>query len=101
MSRDYALLQVLDITSSIVCPAIEASNFELNPTLMTFMEADQFRGHPTDNPNVHLCKFVAKCDTIKLNGVSIDTIRLRLFPFSLKDKTSDWLQNEESNSFPT
>ena len=54
-----------------------------------------------DNPNAHLRKFLAKCDTIKLNGVSDDAIRLRLFPFSLRDRASDWLQNEEPNSFTT
>ena len=50
---------------------------------------------------MHLPKFLAECDTIKLNGVSTDAIRLRLLPFSLKDRASDWLQNEEPNSFTT
>ena len=65
------------------------------------MEHDQFGDHPSDNPNVHLRKFLTKCDTIKLNGVSTDAIRLRLFPFSLRNRASDWLQNEEPNSFTT
>jgi len=50
---------------------------------------------------VHLYKFLVKYDTIKLNGLSTDAIRLQLFPFSLKDRTNDWLQNEEPNSFTT
>jgi len=33
--------------------------------------------------------------------VSTNAIRLRLFPFSLKDRASDWLENEEPNSFTT
>ena len=40
--RDYALLQVSGITSSIVSPAIEANNFELNPVVIAFVERDQF-----------------------------------------------------------
>ena len=99
--RDYALPQASGITSSIVSPAIEANNFELNPALIGFMERDQFGGFPSDNPNAHLRKFLAKCDTIKLNGVSADAIRMRLFPFSLRDRASDRLQNEEPNSFTT
>ena len=59
-------------------PTVKANNFELSPTLITFMERDQFGGHPSDNPNVHLRKCLTKFDTIKLNGVSIDAIRLRL-----------------------
>ena len=82
---DYALPQASGITSSIVTPVIEANNFELNPALITFVERDQFGGHPSDKPNTHLRKFLAKCNTIKLNGVSTGTIQLRLFPFSLSD----------------
>ena len=50
---------------------------------------------------MHLHKFLIKCDTIKLNGVSTDVIRLRLFPFPLKDRANDWLQNKEPNSSTT
>jgi len=99
--RDYVLTQASGVTSSIVSPAIEANNFELNPALISFVERYQFGRYPSDNRNAHLRKFLAKCDTIKLNGVSADAIRLQLFPFSLRDGASDWLQNEEPNSFTT
>ena len=99
--RDYVLPQVSGITSSIVSPAAEANNFELSPALISFVEREQFAGHTSENPNTHLRKFLAKCDTIKINGASSDAIRLRIFPFSLRDKASDWLQNEEPNSFTT
>ena len=84
--RDYALPQASGITSSIVSPAVEANNFELSPSLISFVEREQFSGHPSENPNTHLRKFLAKCNTIKLNGVCTDAIRLLLFPFSLKDR---------------
>jgi len=89
--RDYVLPQASGITSSIVSPEVEANNFELSPTLISFVEREQFTGHPSENPNTHLRKFLAKCDTIKINGASSDAIRLRLFPFSLRDRASDWL----------
>ena len=97
----YALPQASTITSSIVNPTVEANNFAFSPVFITFVERDQFGGHLSDNHNMHLRKFPAKCDTVKLNGVTTDAIRLRLFPFSLRDKANDWLQNEESNSFTT
>ena len=87
--RDYALPQASGVTSSIVSPVVEANNFELSPTLISFVEQEQFGGHPSENPNAHLHKFLAKCDTIKINGASNDAIRLRLFPFSLRDRASD------------
>ena len=36
-----------------------------------------------------------------MNGVSNDAIRLRLFPFSLKDKAKSWLLNSNANSYTT
>ena len=89
--RDYALPQASGITFSIVSPAVEDNNFALRPALICFVEREQFAGHPSENPNAHLRKFLAKYDTIKINGVSSDAIRLRLFPFSLRDRASDWL----------
>jgi len=88
---DYALPQASGITSSIVSPEGEANNFELIPSLISFVEREQFGRHPSENPNVPLRKFLAKCDTIKINGMSNDAIRRRLFPFSLRDRASDWL----------
>ena len=89
MLRDYALPQASGITSSIISPTIEANNFELSPALITFVQRDQFGGHPSENPSVYLRRFLAKCDSIKLNEVSTDAIHLRLFPFSLRDRASD------------
>jgi len=54
-----------------------------------------------ENPISAFHNFLVKWDTIKLNGASADAIRLRLFPFLLKDRASDWLFNEEPNSFTT
>jgi len=99
--RDYALPRASDITSSIFDLAVKANNFELRLALVPFVEKDQLGGCPTENPHVHLCNFLAKCGTIKLNGVFADAIKLRLFPFSLKDQACDWLQNEKSDSFTT
>jgi len=91
MLHDYALPQASGNTSSIVSPAVEANNFELNPVLISFVEREQFAGHQSENPNAHLRKFLAKCNTIKINRASSDAIRLRLFPFSLRDRANDWL----------
>ena len=53
-----------------------------------------------ENSNNHVIS-LEKCDTLKMNEVSNDAIRLRLFPFSWKNKAKPWLLNSNANSFTT
>ena len=50
------------------------------------VQANQFCGLANEDPNAHIASFLEICDTFKHNGVTNDAIRLRLFPFSLRDK---------------
>ncbi|XP_027348047.1 uncharacterized protein LOC113859484 [Abrus precatorius] len=52
-------------------------------------------------PNMHGYSSSILCDTIRINGVSEDAIRLRLFPFSLRDKAKCWLQAQPQGSITT
>ncbi|XP_062116773.1 uncharacterized protein LOC133830740 [Humulus lupulus] len=45
--------------------------------------------------------FLELCATFKFNGVSDDAIRLRLFPFSLRDRAKSWLISLQANSINT
>ena len=42
---------------------------------------------------IYTLVFLEMCNTLKLNGVSSDAIRLCLFPFSLRDKARAWLHS--------
>ena len=74
-------------------PAIEANNFELKPTLITMVQQNQFTGHPSEDPNEHMGRFLRMANTVKLNGVRPDVIKFQLFPFSLKDTTTSWFES--------
>ena len=55
--------------SAIRQPTVDANNFELKPTLITMVQQHQFTGHPTEDPNEHLGRFLRMANTVKLNGV--------------------------------
>jgi len=80
---------------------MEVNNFELRPALISMVQKFQFGGSPMEDPNLHFSIFLEVCDTLKLNGVSIDAIRLWLFPFSLKDKARAWLHSLPPDSIRT
>ncbi|KAL2895801.1 Phospholipase B1 membrane-associated [Bienertia sinuspersici] len=86
---------------SIVIPAVNAANFELNPQFIQFISSDSFVGLPTECPVSHISSFLEKCDTVKINNVTDDAIRLRLFPFSLRDRAREWLRDKGTGSFDT
>ena len=69
--------------SAVRQPAIEANNFELKPTLITMVQQHHFIGHPSEDPNEHMGRFMRMANTVKLNGVRPEVIKLQLFPFSL------------------
>ena len=58
-------------------------------------------GLSNEDPNTYISNFLEVCDMVKYDGVCDDAIRLRLFPFSLKDKTKHWLNLEPPDSITT
>ena len=50
---------------------------------------------------MHIRNFIEICDTFKFNGVSEDAVKLRLFPFSLRDKAKGWLHSLPAGSITT
>ena len=71
--------------STVRQPPIETNNFELKPALITMVQQHQFTRHPSEDPNEHLGRFLRMKNTVKLNGVNQDVIKLQLFPFLLRD----------------
>ena len=74
-------------------PTVDANNFELKPALITMVRQHQFTGHPTEDPNEYLGRFLRMENTMKLNGVRPEVIKQHLFPFSLRDITSTWYES--------
>ena len=79
--------------SIVRTPPIEAKIFELKPTLITMVQQNQFTGHPSEDLNEHLGKFIRMANIVKLNGVNLNAIKLQLFPFSLRDLVANWFES--------
>jgi hypothetical protein len=76
--------------SCIVFPP-GASHFNFKPDIIQLLPS--FHGLDLENPYLHLREFEKVCNTYNDSNSSINIIRLKLFPFSLKDKAKTWLQN--------
>ena len=73
--EDFLRLRVKNGYSVVRQPPIEANNFELKHALITMVQQHQYIGHPSEDPNEHLGKFLRRENTVKLNGVSLDVIK--------------------------
>ncbi|CAA7040728.1 unnamed protein product [Microthlaspi erraticum] len=65
-------------------------NFEIKLGMINLVQNKMFHGLPSEDPIDHLDEFDRLCDLTKINGVSEDAIKLRLFPMSLADKAHQW-----------
>nr|GEV40048.1 reverse transcriptase domain-containing protein [Tanacetum cinerariifolium] len=61
----------------------------------------QIHGLPGDDANTHLDKFLHVTQSIKVNGVTDDALRLYLFPHSLTHHATDWFDRLPRNSINT
>ena len=99
--EDFWRLIIQAEYSAVRQHAVEANNFELKSALITMVQQNQFTGHPTEDPNEHLGRFLRMANTVKLNGVRPEVIKLHLFPFSLRDIAATWYESLPYGSVDT
>nr|GFA15563.1 reverse transcriptase domain-containing protein [Tanacetum cinerariifolium] len=86
---------------AIAVPVITADNFELKHGLLTLVQNKQFYGHDKEDPHAHICYFNKITSTLKFPNVPNTSIKLMLFPFSLKGAARIWLEKEPPRSIFT
>ena len=52
-----------------------------------------FHGMESENPYSHMREFEKVCNTFKEETTTVDLMRVKLFPFTLKDKAKIWLNS--------
>jgi len=73
-----------------------ASHFNFKPDIIQLLSS--FHDLDLENTYLHLREFEEVCNTYNDLNCSMNTIRLKLFSFSLKNKAKTWLQNLRSES---
>ncbi|KAJ9538246.1 hypothetical protein OSB04_030979 [Centaurea solstitialis] len=82
-------------------PNIPNNNFEIKHGTIQLVQANQFGGSSFEDPHSHLRTFEKICNTFKMNGPPEDAIKLRLFPFSLRDRAAAWEESLPAGQIET
>lgn len=100
--QQYAIPLFNELNPSIRRPENKAQQFELKPIMFQMLQnVSQFSEIPTEDPHLHLQLFMEASHSFKLVGVTEDALRLRLFPYSLRDRARAWLNSLPSGSINT
>ena len=62
---------------------ILTSGYELHPSLINLVQEQSFSGEGDKNPYTHLQEFEQTCACLYVAGMSHETLKWKLFPFSL------------------
>ncbi|RVW99003.1 hypothetical protein CK203_033859 [Vitis vinifera] len=71
----------------------------IRPHIMPLLPT--FHGMESENPYAHIKEFKDVCNTFQEGGTTIELMRLKLFPFTLKDKAKIWLNSLRPRSIRT
>ena len=87
-----------DFISTPIAPATSAESYEIKAALLNLVMEEQFSGLPSEDTASHLNTFIDLCDMQKKRDVDNDVIKLKLFPFSLRDRAKTWFSSLPKNS---
>ena len=73
--------------------------YELRPGLIAIVWAQPFSGHYNENPCHHLHEFEEKCSCLNISGMTQETLKWKLFPFSLIEKAKQWYTLAVENTY--
>jgi len=93
--KEYATPSTEEPHAIILYPTVEGNNFEIKLALIYLVQQNQFIGSPIEDLNLHVSIFLRLGGTLKANQ---ETVRLHLFPFSLRDRASAWFHSLQIGS---
>ena len=82
-----------DFLSTPIATLTDTESCEINAALLDLVMKDQFSGLPSEDVATHLNNFVDLCDMQNKKDVDNDIVKLKLFPFSLRDRAKTWFSS--------
>ena len=82
-----------DFLSTPIAPITHVESCEINVALLNLVMKDQFSSLPSEDAATHLKNFIHLCDMQKKKDVDNDIVKLKLFPFSLRDRAKAWFSS--------
>ncbi|KAL6310567.1 hypothetical protein AAG906_015305 [Vitis piasezkii] len=101
-NKDFHLNEGPNASTSYECTIMFSAPIEqlvIRPHIVPLLPT--FHGMESENPYAHIKEFEDVCNTFREGGASIDLMRLKLFPFTLKDKAKIWLNSLRPRSIHT
>ena len=80
------------------CHPILSDGYEIRPSLVAMVHAQSFSGKKDECPYAHLQIFEENCSLLIIPGMSQNTLRWKLFPFSLTGKPSSGTTGRQEES---
>ena len=74
------------------------SGYELDPDIIAMVRERTFSGIGIEDPYNHLLEFEELCSYLVIPGMSQETLRWKLFPFSLVEKAEQWYTHNVGNA---
>ena len=93
--EQLSLLQLSSPKSEFYEPApsadpILSTSYELDSGYIAFVQGNFFSGRDCENPYHHLREFEQVCSCKKISGMTHETLKWKLFPFSLSEEAKQW-----------
>ncbi|KAL4297482.1 hypothetical protein GQ457_12G015360 [Hibiscus cannabinus] len=97
--RDHLTPILDDLNPGIVAPEIQAAHFELKHVMFNMLNSIwQFGGSPHEDARQHIRAFLEVCDSFRQQGVHGDVLKMKLFPYFLRDRARAWLSGVPAGS---
>jgi hypothetical protein len=92
--KDHYIPSTYTSLSCLQFPQVAATHHEIKSSIIQMLPS--FFRLSNENPYKHLNEFLKICSTIKMENFSDKALKMRLFPFSLKDTVKYWLNSLEA-----